>query len=98
MPDDPYDDGGDSGAPPTPDQEGSASQTCLLPKTCFPDAQPGDTIKVEVVAVHDDEIEVQPQGEDKDDQGGGDEDNDAPPSPASPGTTGAQSMSGLLGG
>jgi hypothetical protein len=52
------------GAPqpaPTPDEGGG--KTCLLPKSAFPEAKPGDKISVSVVRVHEQEIEVEPAGQ-----------------------------------
>jgi hypothetical protein len=52
-------DGGDNAQAEAP----ASGKTCLLPKSAFPDAKPGDTISVEVVRVHEQEIEVQPAGQ-----------------------------------
>ena len=45
--------------PEQPSQSGG--KTALLPKHCFPDAKPGDKLSVNVVRVHDEEIEVEPE-------------------------------------
>lgn len=51
------------------DNEDSPSKTALIPKSLFPgkDCKPGEKLKLEVVAVHEDEIEVKGAGYEKDD-------------------------------
>lgn len=60
----------------------AAGKTCLLPKSAFPDAKPGDSLSVQVVAVHGDEIEVTPDNDDQDegdpDEGGEQQEAPAP--------------------
>jgi hypothetical protein len=83
MPDNYYDDGPESSTAKAPQEDGSGPKTCTLPKDAFPDAQPGQVLTLEVVRVHDDEIEVAPQGSDQEeappeeapapDEGGSDE-------------------------
>lgn len=61
MPEDLYDDGGGEQAPMPEKPRESGGKTALLPKHCFPDAKPGDKLSVNVVRVHEDEIEVEPE-------------------------------------
>lgn len=51
------------------DGEDSTSQTALIPKALFPgkECKPGEKLKLEVVAVHEDELEVKGAGYEKDD-------------------------------
>lgn len=65
---------GETEAPARPgkepeDKEESTSQTALIPKALFPgkECKPGEKLKLEVVAVHEDEIEVKGAGYEKDD-------------------------------
>lgn len=62
MPEDLYNDGPEEAAAPAPKDDQEPTKTALLPKHCFPDARPGDTISVTVVNVHEDEIEVEAAG------------------------------------
>lgn len=68
MPDDLYDDA--PAAAPAPDGAGDSdggeasgsAKTAILPKNCFPDAKPGDSITVKVTRVNEQDIEVEPEG------------------------------------
>ncbi len=51
------------------DTEEEKDDTALLPKSMFGgDCKVGDVYKVKVVAIHEDELEVEPAGEDKSDK------------------------------
>ncbi len=81
-----YDDSPPQGQQPAaPAQDDGQGQdngkTCLLPKSAFPDAKPGDSLSVQVVAVHGDEIEVTPDNDDGD-QGDQDQDEGGQAAPA----------------
>lgn len=80
--DDNYDDGSQAPAPESQDsgQDEAQGKSCLLPKSAFPDAKPGDSLSVQVVAVHGDEIEVTPDNDDSD--GGDPDDSDDQQAPA----------------
>lgn len=84
-----YDDGPAAQEPqPQSQDSGQQGKTCLLPKSAFPNAKPGDSLSVEVVAVHGEEIEVTPDNDDNDE---GDQDQDdggqgAAPAPSSGGS------------
>ena len=59
---------------PNPDNE---SETSLLPKSMFGgECKVGDVYKVKVVAIHGDELEVEPAGEEKTDKQESTEDED----------------------
>lgn len=101
--DDNYDDGPPQGQSPQPASQDAGGEdeaqgkTCLLPASAFPGAKPGDSLSVEVVAVHGDEIEVKP---DNDDQDGGDPDDSGDQSqqqaPAAPDPSGGGSMDSMM--
>lgn len=80
-----YDDGpGTQQAPAEASEPAEApGKTCLLPKSSFPNAKPGDSLSVQVVAVHGEEIEVTADNDDQDggDPSGSDESQEAAPAP-----------------
>ena len=72
-PQDYYDDSPAAPAEPAGPTDAEQSKTSILPKTFFSDGvKPGDTISVEVTAVHDSDVEVKVSGDttepDADDQ------------------------------
>lgn len=74
APKDAPDDSEGEGSSPNPDNE---SETSLLPKSMFGgDCKVGDVYKVKVVAIHGDELEVEPAGEEKTDKQESTEDED----------------------
>jgi hypothetical protein len=82
MPEDLYDDS-PGGAPAPAPEEGKAdagpSKTAVLPKSCFPDAKPGDNVTCKVTRVNEQDIEVEPQGCAKEDESGEQPPEEQPP-------------------
>jgi hypothetical protein len=76
MPEDLYDDSPSAPAPAAADGQ----KTCLLPKSAFPEASVGSEICVEVVRVHEQEIEVIPKGKAEKDES--QEQSEAAPAPS----------------
>ena len=50
-------------------EQGDDSETFLVNKNAYPDAKPGDTFKMRVVRVHDDEMECSVEKDDEHEAG-----------------------------
>lgn len=70
--------GGDEKSPKNSETNSeSESESSLLPKSMFGgDCKVGDVYKVKVIAIHGDELEVEPAGEEKTDKNESSEDED----------------------
>jgi hypothetical protein len=44
------------------DDSKDGGKSAILPKSCFPNAKPGDTLSVTVKRVNENDLEVEPQG------------------------------------
>lgn len=84
-----YGDGGDEGAQPrpgpdtapkeNPDKDEMEGQTALIPKSLCPGMEVGDEVKLKVVGVHEDELEVAYEG--KGEEGKSESESEPEPKP-----------------
>lgn len=92
MPDDLYND--DPPAVPETAESGEnsdqpKSKSAILPKSCFPEAKPGDSLTVKVTRVNEQDIEVEPEGCKEDEQ-------EQPPEEAAPPSDDGGGMRSML--
>ena len=68
MPADFYGTESEAKAPEPKMEEESGEESALVPKSMFGECKPGDTYKVKVVGIYDDEIELAKVSDDKPDE------------------------------